>query len=158
MNNLLLIIGSISYLHALINLLEKRIIQEFIGIYKRPLFMCQSNDKINFTSLGMPSGHSETFFISGLLLLYHNYINLYIFIISIIIISLQRILYEYHTFNQVISGLCLGGLYSCLYIKINNWSSTILFIPINLIVIYSLILFVKEIYNKHNNQSQYLLF
>jgi len=84
---------------------------------KRPLF---KDDKL--CHVGMPSGHAEIITILCVLLYHYKYINLPLCIITIIIISLQRVVSKRHTFTQIIFGMFFGFLYSLLYIKLPYYS------------------------------------
>ena len=98
------------------NGMEKIFSKTFIKkpFVKRPLF---KDDKFNkLCHIGMPSGHAETITILCILLYHYKYINLPLCIITIIIVSLQRVVSKRHTFSQIIFGMILGLLYCLLYI------------------------------------------
>lgn len=104
------------------NGIEKLFSKTFIKkpFVKRPLF---KDDKFNkLCHVGMPSGHAEIITILCILLYHYKYINLPFCIITIIIISLQRVVSKRHTFTQIIFGMFFGLLYSLLYIKLPNYS------------------------------------
>ena len=95
---------------------------------KRPLIKCKNIPFETINCIGMPSGHAETITILAMLLLKEKYISLENAILLIIIFSLQRILSNMHTFNQVIIGIMLGLFYSFIYNLSSNSFIIILFI------------------------------
>ena len=63
----------------------------------------------------MPSGHAETITIFSLLLYLYKFIPLWLCILLIFCISIQRVIFNYHTPFQVIVGIFMGILYTILY-------------------------------------------
>ena len=102
----------------IINPLEKVFFQTFFSnkecIY-RPNAKLQN--KHEFNSLGMPSGHAETIVIFCLLLYLNNYIPLYIALSIIFIICFERIITYMHTFEQVFYGCIMGFILGFIYFK-----------------------------------------
>jgi membrane-associated phospholipid phosphatase len=88
---------------------------------KRPLYMCNSDIYKSFKCLGFPSGHAEVSTIIFSLLYFKKFISLHVCLAFIFLISIQRIIYNMHTVNQVIFGILLGLIYTQIYI-INNLS------------------------------------
>ena len=103
------------YYHYYIqNNIEKRLCLEYFGYnnVKRPL---SGNTMFSYGDLGMPSGHSETITIFATLLYLYKFIPLWLCILLISIVGLQRILTNVHTIMQVIAGIFIGFLYAKLY-------------------------------------------
>ena len=110
------------YHYHIQNSLEKMFFKTYLGFQtiKRPSF----DDSQNIYSLkdyGMPSGHVEIGVIISCILYNYKYIPLWLCILVIIIILLQRIISFRHTFTQVIVGIICGLIYSYIYIS-NNLS------------------------------------
>jgi hypoxanthine phosphoribosyltransferase len=80
---------------------------------KRPLEKCLNSRQAH--CIGMPSGHSETITIFASLLYLYKFIPLWLCILAISIVGLQRILTNVHTILQVLTGIFLGYMYSKLY-------------------------------------------
>jgi adenine/guanine phosphoribosyltransferase-like PRPP-binding protein len=111
----ILIISIIFLYHFCIqNSLEKLFFQNYFNneSIKRPLKNCYNNKL--YTSLnciGMPSGHAEIATIIFCLLYFYKYISFTVCIILILLVSLQRIVTNMHTIQQVIVGIIFGFLY-----------------------------------------------
>lgn len=117
------IIILISLYHYFIhNGLEKTFSQTYFNYdnIKRPLKLCDK--EVNCSRLyctGMPSGHAETAAVFCFLLFFNKIIPLWISLFIIALVSLQRIISNKHTINQVIVGSTLGLLYATIYKKLN---------------------------------------
>ena len=105
------------------NKLEKIFFDTYLGYNntKRPLNNCNYEIYNGLCCMGLPSGHAETSTIIFSLLYFQKYINLNICLLSILCISIQRILTKMHTITQVIIGILFGFIYSQIYIH-NNLS------------------------------------
>ena len=118
----------ISFFHySIINHLEKKIVHKFINnkIIYRPLPRCSYKNAKN--CLGLPSGHSETITLFSLLLYYQKIIPLYVAVLLIFIVGLQRIISNMHTILQVFIGILCGIIYSSIYIQTSlSWFSIII--------------------------------
>lgn len=116
---ILIIIFILSAYHFLLhNGLEKTFSQTYFNFdnIRRPSNLCDK--EINCTRLyctGMPSGHAEGFSVLCFLLYFYKIIPLWLCLIIIMIISLQRIISNVHTFNQVLIGSILGFTYANIY-------------------------------------------
>jgi hypoxanthine phosphoribosyltransferase len=75
----------------------------------------------------MPSGHAETITIFSLLLYFYKFIPLWLAIIFIIMVSLQRVFTKMHTFIQVAIGAIIGYIYAMIY-KYFGLNNTAIFI------------------------------
>ena len=124
--NLHLMTLSIIILFSLYNyLIHNNLEKNFSQIYfdyndvKRPLSNCSSQICPPLGCIGMPSGHAETSSLFFFLLYFYKFIPLWICLLSIFIISLQRITSHMHTLIQVIVGATLGFLYASIYKKFN---------------------------------------
>jgi len=133
------------YDHYIQNSVEKHFYLEYFGYdnVKRPL---SGNNMDSFGDVGMPSGHSESATIMFLLLYYYGYISLPVSIILIFLVSLQRVIAQYHTVSQVIVGTICGIIYSYIYKSYN------LSIFSFLIVISITLFLIALIYYKVNNK------
>ena len=110
----ILIISIIFLYHFLIqNGLEKLFCQNFFNndSIKRPLKNCNNKLYTSLNCIGMPSGHAEIATIIFLLLYFYKYISLTVCIILILLISMQRVITNMHTIQQVIVGIIFGFLY-----------------------------------------------
>lgn len=134
-----LIIIIIFYHHRILNKIEKKFCQEYFGYnnVKRPNscnIMSSNND------LGMPSGHVETTTIMVLLLYFYKYIPLWLCILIIFIVSLQRITSERHTIIQTIVAFICGLIYAYIYkaydLSLKSFSIVILFSLLLIALIY----------------------
>jgi hypoxanthine-guanine phosphoribosyltransferase len=102
--------------------LEKIFFKMYFGFetVKRPYF--DYEHKIySLKDYGMPSGHAEIGTIISCILYNYKYIPLWMCILVIIIISLQRIISIMHSTAQVTVGIICGLIYSYIYIS-NNLS------------------------------------
>ena len=109
-----LIIIIVFYHHRILNKIEKIFCLEYCGYnnIKRPT---SGNIISSINDLGMPSGHVETTTISTLLLYFYKYIPLWLCILIIFIVSLQRITSERHTIIQAIVAIICGLIYAHIY-------------------------------------------
>ena len=110
----ILIIFIIFLYHSFIqNKLEKLFCQNFFNndSIKRPLKNCNHNLYTSLNCIGMPSGHAEVATIIFLLLYFYKFISLTVCIILILLISMQRVITNMHTIQQVIVGIILGFFY-----------------------------------------------
>jgi len=96
-----------------INPIEKMLVQNFINSYKRPLTKCVGNESLG--CLGLPSGHAEIVTIVMVILLLKQYVNMFVCVLIIIIVCLQRLIYNKHTINQIVIGIILGLSYALVY-------------------------------------------
>jgi hypothetical protein len=113
------------YIH---NNLEKTFSQTYFDYdnVKRPLLKCRSSEnRSRLKCIGMPSGHAETSSVFSFLLYFYKIIPLWVCLLIIFIISLQRIVTHMHTIDQVVVGATLGFIYALLY---NKFSFTLGFI------------------------------
>ena len=136
------------YHYFIQNSLEKMFINAYIhsDTIKRPLSSC--NNKINNTlsCIGMPSGHAEIITIISIILYCYKYINLPICIMLIVVVSLQRVLTDMHTFLQITVGIIIGILYSLIYIYFKlSYKSFLIIISIGVILNYLIL-------NKYDKQ------
>ena len=118
------------YDHCTLNGLEKMWFDTFFNYndIKRPLPLCLKKENITVKCLGMPSGHAQTVTIVALILYTYKLISSGVCAVLIIIISLQRVIMQKHTCGQVLAGIIIGLLYSCIYISNNLSSKCILYI------------------------------
>lgn len=103
------------YIH---NSLEKIFSQSYFeyDAVKRPLLKCQSSEKSSLLGcIGMPSGHAETSSVFSFLLYFYKIIPLWVCLLIIFIISLQRVVTHRHTVDQIVIGALLGYIYALLY-------------------------------------------
>lgn len=120
---ILIIILLLSAYHYLLNNnLEKLFSQTYFDYnnIRRPLKICDKD--INCSNLdctGMPSGHAEGASVLSCLLYFYKFIPLWLCLTIIAVISLQRIIANKHTLNQVIVGSILGLIYATIYKKFN---------------------------------------
>lgn len=112
------------FLNAILNIILKGIIQEPRPIFdKKKINLLTIHSKnyfyqngIPFNIFGMPSGHIQSaafssFFIYKAL----KKINiLWIFLFFTLLISYQRVKYNYHTISQVIVGFIVGSMFAIL--------------------------------------------
>jgi membrane-associated phospholipid phosphatase len=88
---------------------------------KRPLTICskeQQREKPT-TCIGMPSGHVETITIFTSLLYLYKFIPLWISILLIFIISIQRYISNMHSIIQIVAGIIFGLSYVFIYKHFN---------------------------------------
>ncbi len=103
------------YIH---NDLEKKFTKTYFDYYniKRPLLRCNNKDNTSSLScIGMPSGHAESISVFCFLLYFYKIIPLWISILFIFVVCIQRIFSNMHTPLQVIAGSILGLLYALIY-------------------------------------------
>jgi hypothetical protein len=140
---LLIIILLLSIYHYYIhNNIEKKFSQLYLhhDIHKRPLFNCTIDNNIKkFNCIGMPSGHAEFTTLFCSLLYFNKIIPLWICLLFIIIVSLQRVLLHRHTGVQVLVGIILGFFYASLY---NYFNLSIIGFIIVLLIGFILSLFI----------------
>jgi hypothetical protein len=139
--------------HVVQNDIEKQFSLTYFGYdnVKRPL---SNGTMYTYRDLGMPSGHSEIATIISCILYYYKLISLWLCILLIFIFSVQRIIANRHTLNQVIVGIMCGLIYSYIYIS-NNLSilSFGIVILISLLLVSSIIYKIEE---KKENASNNL--
>ena len=145
-----IIIISIVLLHSIINNFEKLLVQDKFGSIRRPTNDCATSDSLK--CLGMPSGHTECATIAASILLGYNIIPKYIYILLILLIALQRVIWSRHSFNQVFAGFIMGLIYSVIYLiyfkqYCSYFCSSVLVIPLLIIIIY-LTIFVISVDNE----------
>jgi hypothetical protein len=109
-------------LFAYHNFLHNNIEKQFSKAYfdckniRRPLKVCKKEINCsNLNCIGMPSGHAEAGSLLSCLLYFYNFIPLWVCLIIIVLISLQRIVTNMHALNQVIVGSLLGLIYATIY-------------------------------------------
>lgn len=120
--NIIFIILFTSYHFYIHNGLEKFFSQTNFDYdsVKRPLSSCSDqNNSQRLRCIGMPSGHAETAAVFSFLLYFNKFIPLWVCLLFIYIISIQRITSHMHTLNQVVVGAILGFLYALIYKKFN---------------------------------------
>lgn len=124
-----------SYHFFIHNGLEKIFSQVYFDYdaVKRPLTKCQSGDNSSrLKCIGMPSGHAETAAVFSFLLYFYKIIPLWICLLIIFIISMQRITSNMHTISQVILGATLGFIYAFIYKRV--WCGFIIVFAIGLLL------------------------
>lgn len=102
------------------NGLEKLFTQSFIDYdnIKRPLSNCSNeNNSQKLSCIGMPSGHAESSSVLFFLLYFNKFIPLWMCLLLISLICIQRITSHMHTLTQVVVGATLGFLYASIYKK-----------------------------------------
>lgn len=116
---IILIIFLISIYHFYIhNKIEKLFSKTYFDYdtIKRPSILCDKEAKTSkLYCIGMPSGHAETFSVLAFLFYFYKIIPLWLCLIIILLVSLQRIISNRHTFIQVLVGSLLGFLYANIY-------------------------------------------
>jgi len=120
----IIIIIIISLYHfSVLNIIEKITCESLFSFdtCKRPNQECMNDINKSMYCLGMPSGHVEFATILSLLLYHYKYISFVFCIGIIILVSLQRVIFKYHTIAQVLTASVIGFLYSYMYIA-NNLS------------------------------------
>ena len=112
-----------SYHYLIQNYLEKYFFKchfDYNNI-KRPFKICskeQEHEKPTMC-IGMPSGHVETITIFAGLLYLYKFIPLWISILLIFIISIQRYISNMHSIIQIIAGILVGLSYIFIYKHFN---------------------------------------
>lgn len=142
----LLIIFFILIYHSFIqNKIEKQFFETLLGynFVKRPFESCKYEINKSLHCLGFPSGHSETTTLICSLLYFNKMISLNLCIILIILISLHRIFFNFHTLLQVCVGIIFGFIYSQIYIftKLSIYSFFIVFfigLLLSILIIYKI--------------------
>ena len=112
------------YHYYVINYLEKQFFASLLPfeIVKRPRQKCNSltfglpQYKIPKGCSGFPSGHMEVITLITLFLHHHRYITIWYLMLFIVIVALQRCIFQYHTVLQVVAGFILGFIYFSLYV------------------------------------------
>jgi membrane-associated phospholipid phosphatase len=119
-NDIFILIFIIILYHFYIqNKLEKIFFKTYFNnniIIKRPI---QNPKKELLSNIGMPSGHTELITIIALILYYYNYIDWYLCVLLIVLVSVHRISTNKHTISQVIIGFLFGLIYCFIYIFFN---------------------------------------
>lgn len=133
---MIIIIITIALIHIIyITPSEKLLTQYIFGNSKailRPKKVCTNN--YIFNCLGMPSGHCEVTTIIVLLSYFLKYIPLYIALLIMTGVGIQRIYTKMHTLLQVVFGYISGIIYTFLYLKIGiNLDSLIVSMLIGLV-------------------------
>ncbi len=123
--NLFFIIGF--FINILINIILKGIIQEprpnenYRLFYLDLLNIKRSENKglMSYDRYGMPSGHAQTAFYSTIFIYFAlKNISVTIFYIFLSIITIyQRVMYNYHTIQQVIVGSIIGIIIGYIFEK-----------------------------------------
>jgi hypoxanthine phosphoribosyltransferase len=125
-------------LHYIINTLEKINFYLHINdtkITTRPLNDCSNDNNIKqhkVCCFGLPSGHLEILIILLYFLYKHKIISISTMYIFILLMGLQRVMYNMHTRFQVFIGILFGFMYSFIYSYTNYSYKSII---ISLIVI-----------------------
>ena len=113
------IIILLSYYHFYIhNKIEKLFSKSYFNYdyIRRPLAFCDNkNNHSKLYCIGMPSGHAETYSLLCFLLYFYRIIPLWICLIIIFMVLLQRVISYKHTIIQVLIGSLLGFLYANIY-------------------------------------------
>lgn len=145
MYKIITIIILILYHFNIINVLEKRIFNEFTdsNLIKRPLNNCIKEN--TFRCLGMPSRHTEVITILSLLLYYTKIISLPIALLFILIIGTQRIIYNMHTLLQVFIGFLFGIFYTIIYIKCELTYKCFIYIIFITLILFSILFYKTEL-------------
>jgi hypothetical protein len=109
-----------SYHFLIHNSLEKRFSQTYFDYddVKRPRLKCQGRENSSrLKCIGMPSGHAETASVFSFLLYFYKIIPLWVCLLIIFMISMQRVITNMHTISQVMVGAILGYIYAVIYKK-----------------------------------------
>jgi membrane-associated phospholipid phosphatase len=108
-----------SYHYLIQNYLEKYFFKRHFDYnsIKRPLKICSKEQEREKPTMciGMPSGHVETITIFTSLLYLYKFIPLWISILLIFIISIQRYISNMHSIIQIMTGILLGLSYVFIY-------------------------------------------
>lgn len=132
------------YNYFIQNGLEKIFCQTYFNYndVKRPLKRCNKGFEFKkLNCIGMPSGHAETASLVLFLLYFNKVIPLWVCLFFIVCFSVQRIVTNMHTFNQVFVGAFLGLFYAYIF---NYFNSS--FIGFALIIFIGLLLCLLCIY------------
>jgi hypoxanthine phosphoribosyltransferase len=133
------------YIH---NNLEKTFSQTYFDYdaVKRPRSKCQGREnKTKLTCIGMPSGHAETSAVFLFLLYFYKFIPLWVCLLTITIICLQRVITHMHTISQVIAGATIGYIYAVIY-KNFSYGFIIVFLIGLLLAILSVYQLDRQVY------------
>lgn len=128
----------VNYHHYIQNTIEKRFCLEYFGYnnVKRPIS----------ASVGMPSGHAESATILFVLMYFYKYIPLWLCLLLILIVSMQRLFAHRHTPMQVIVGIICGLLYTYIYTSHN-----LSILSFGIVLLISLLLTALIYYKVKNN-------
>jgi hypothetical protein len=117
------IILLISIYHYYIqNDLEKNFFRCYIDYnsIKRPLNICNKfKNRGPLFCVGIPSGHVEAVTIFATLLYLYEFIPLWVCLLLICIVSIQRLITHMHTIIQIIAGIMFGLFYVYIYKHFN---------------------------------------
>ena len=116
------IIGIIFVYHYYIQSRLEKIFSQTYFKYddiKRPSKKCNANGSQAVSCVGVPSSHTELTTLISYLLYKYNFIPLWISIVSIIGVSLQRVINSKHTVVQVCIGIIIGFIYADIYVVFN---------------------------------------
>jgi membrane-associated phospholipid phosphatase len=105
------------YIHSR---LEKSFSQTYFDYdaVKRPRLKCQGpENSSNLKCIGMPSSHMETASVVSFLLYFNKIIPLWVCLLIIYTVSMQRLITDMHSLSQVMVGAILGYIYAFLYTK-----------------------------------------
>ncbi len=105
------------YIHSR---LEKSFSQRYFDydLVKRPLLKCKGPENSSYLKcIGMPSGHAETASVVSCLLYFNKIIPLWLCLLIISTVSIQRVITDMHSLSQVIVGATLGYIYAFIYKK-----------------------------------------
>lgn len=107
------------YHYHIHNTIEKRFCQKHFDYHlvKRPLTKCSIVKSPRINCIGMPSGHTEAIAVFTGLLYFYKMIPLWICLLAIILMGLQRIYSNMHTLGQVLVGGMIGIIYAFIYKK-----------------------------------------
>jgi len=119
-NTLILILIASVYNLCIQNGLEKIVCDTYFkgDFIKRPNCLNYTHG-IDISCVGMPSGHTETITIASSLLYLYKLIPLWICLLVILVVAMQRVIYNRHTLFQVIAGAFTGLMYAFIYKKMN---------------------------------------
>jgi membrane-associated phospholipid phosphatase len=105
------------YIHSR---LEKSFSKRYFDydLVKRPLLKCKGPENSSYLKcIGMPSAHTETASVVSCLLYFNKIIPLWLCLLIISIVSIQRVITDMHSLSQVIVGATLGYIYAFIYKK-----------------------------------------
>ena len=117
------IVVIINYHYLIQNYLEKYFFKYHFDYnsIKRPLKICSKEQEREKSTMciGMPSGHVETITIFAILLYLYKFIPLWVSILLICIISIQRYISNMHSIIQIVVGIIVGLSYVFIYKHFN---------------------------------------
>jgi len=154
-SNLIIIIITITIIGAyhchIQNGLEKLFCETYFDYnnIKRPLNKCKNKGNGQMTiCIGMPSGHAETVTIVSSLLYLYKFIPLWLCLLLIFIISIQRVVTNMHSILQILGGILLGVIYVNIYkyFNLSIFSFLIIFCFGLILVLLCIYKLDKEIY------------